>query len=88
LNAQTITSKAKSAIGETVDKLSGMMGLGAKPKRGRRRKTSAASAKTRARRAVSRSKTVARRKTAQVKRKVKSVAKKAALRTRKAIGRR
>jgi hypothetical protein len=83
LNAKTITSKAKTAIGDTVDKLSDMMGLGSKPKRRakRRPKTATAMAKS----AVKRGKTAARRKTAQVKRTVKRVAKKATSRARRAV---
>jgi hypothetical protein len=71
LNAKTITSRARSAIDDTVGKLSGMMGLGAKPKRRRRRKSATARVKA----AMSRTKTAAGRKTARIKRRVKSAAK-------------
>jgi hypothetical protein len=83
LNAKTITSKAKTAIGDTVDRLSGMMGLGAKPKRRAKRRPKSTAAKARS--AVKRGKTAARRKTAQVKRRVKRVAKNATSRARRAI---
>ena len=86
MNAKTITSKAKSAIGETVDKLSDMMGIGSKPKRRARRRPKSVAAKARS--AVARTKSAARRKTAQVKRRVKRVAKKATSRTRRAVSRR
>ena len=83
MNAKTITSKAKSALGDTVDKLSDMMGLGSKPKRRLKRRTKSVAAKAKS--AVTRTKTAARRKTAQVKRRVKRVAKKANGRTRRAV---
>jgi hypothetical protein len=83
LNAKSITSKAKTAIGDTVDRLSDMMGLGSKPRRRTKRRSKSAAAKAKS--AVKRGQTAVRRKTAQVKRRVRRVAKKATSRARRAV---